>query len=315
MHPLVVMSVADHSTRNQLQTEGKVPAIGVVLGTQSSRVISILETFELCIKPAAFESDAAATSGGDAVVNVEDFESDLALFKEAYKEFELLGWYAVCDEVLPVHRAIHRLMQGYNEMPIFVHMTVTTTEKQEELPMKIFRSAIQVRNQASDAAFFEEIPFKIVSDESERVTMVYCARTISHETSENKSAVEQPYRTVIDAATKLRERIGMMYEYLDAVKQQKIQGDPALLRQIKAVCNRVPLMQDNEAFREEVVSNYNDTMLITYLSTLTQTNALAASIDSRLRLLNRGRGDDDMGGMMRGMMRLGGRRKGRDMMY
>ena len=69
VHPLVVMSVADHYTRDQIQIRRE-RVIGTLFGTQSGREVNILETFEIAWKV-----------GKDGKIQVEQgaFEEDMKL--------------------------------------------------------------------------------------------------------------------------------------------------------------------------------------------------------------------------------------------
>lgn len=90
IHPLVVLSIADHITRDQVQTK-KGRVIGILFGKQQGRQVDILETTELAF-------DAA---GDEVKVDFQNFEIDYKLFAEAYPGYELLGWYSMGKKPYP----------------------------------------------------------------------------------------------------------------------------------------------------------------------------------------------------------------------
>jgi hypothetical protein len=80
VHPLVVMSIADHSTRDRVQWD-KERAIGVMFGTQSGRTVNILEAFEI-----AYKDDT-----GSVVIDRSTLEADMKLSRRHFRSTSAWG--------------------------------------------------------------------------------------------------------------------------------------------------------------------------------------------------------------------------------
>ena len=50
-----------------------------------------------------------------------------------------------------------------------------------------------------------------------------------------------------------------------------------MLRQVRSVCNRLPTI-DSDKFRADFLTEYNDTLLVTYLATITKSAAMVNDV-------------------------------------
>lgn len=60
-----------------------------------------------------------------------------------------------------------------------------------------------------------------------------------------------------------------MTGFVDATIKGQVPKDHHILRQISAMANMLPAI-DSDQFREEFLVEYNDTLLVTYLSAITK---------------------------------------------
>lgn len=67
----------------------------------------------------------------------------------------------------------------------------------------------------------------------------------------------------------LAEQIDVCRRYLSAVAEGRVPRDHALLRQIKSILGRLPALE-TARFREEMLRDHNNTMLISYISAITK---------------------------------------------
>jgi len=72
-----------------------------------------------------------------------------------------------------------------------------------------------------------------------------------------------------NAIKMLRLRISILSKYLEQVKAGKIKKDHSILRKIASLCNLLPAT-DTATFKSELFIEYNDALLLTYLSSLTK---------------------------------------------
>ena len=89
----------------------------------------------------------------------------------------------------------------------------------------------------------------------------------------------------------LHDRVNMLQTYLADVASGKVAPNQSILREVASLCGRLPVMDPPDFF-----TDYNDTLLITYLCSLTQcansTNELLDkfSVESERGLGGGGRG-------------------------
>ena len=120
LHPLIVMSIADHHTRTkQAQPPSSassaasasalpfVRVFGLLFGQQDNTTVNVLETVE-----AGYERDAS----GRVVLHASALEVDMKLFGESYPQYECLGWYSTATqpqhEDADIHRVVSRAARG-----------------------------------------------------------------------------------------------------------------------------------------------------------------------------------------------------------
>ena len=114
IHPLVVMSIADHHTRTkqaqptQPQQSTTTPqpfarVFGLLYGQQDNTTVNVLETVE-----AGYERDES----GRVVLQQSALEVDMKLFGASYPQYECLGWYSTATTPQQEDADIHRLVSA-----------------------------------------------------------------------------------------------------------------------------------------------------------------------------------------------------------
>jgi len=284
------MSIADHYTREKLQ-EKRERVIGTIFGQQAGRVVAIYETLEMSV-----EIDAKAVP--PVAREHEKFEADMKSFKEAYPTYECLGWYTTGTRIDPNDTLIHALVTKYNERPLFLLMDPSVNEDARELPISIFTEQIHVVGDKTTKEFSKSA-YKIDSDEAERVTVVHCAKVVTDD-DKSASAVTPNFTTLSKAITMLNLRIKVLLQFLKDHKDGKVKAEQRVLRDIKALVNRLPTMDSGE-FKTDFLYEYNDALLITYLTTITKGSSMINEVMDKFNLTyassRRGGGPMMMGGM------------------
>ena len=108
----------------------------------------------------------------------------------------------------------------------------------------------------------------------------------------NSVSVLSSHLTGVHSAVKmLHARIKVIYQYLLDTKNQAVPTDHYLLRQIASISHSFP-SKESIAFRDEFVREHNDTMLVTYLSMMTNgTNELGNVVEKINLVYDRDRKD------------------------
>lgn len=287
VHPLVVLSIADHITRDIVQTK-KGRVIGVLFGTQSGRQVDIFETTELSF------SDPG---DGDIKLDLRSFETDYKLFCEAYPMYELLGWYSQGNSPFPNDKAIHETIKGYNDRPLYMMLDNEVDDNARELPIKMFEEQVSVGDDGKVSFDFGQTPYEIRADESERITVVHCARGVGEDEG---SSVRSHYSTLSKAVRTLNQRVQVIHQYLQDYEENKVPMDHGILRNIKGLTGLLPTM-DSPEFSEDFLNEYNDALLLTYLSSVTKGCNVVNDIVEKFNLTFSRSGSGRMGGIGSGM--------------
>jgi COP9 signalosome complex subunit 6 len=262
------MSIADHATRVKMQDGPESPCIGVILGRQTGLVISLLETFELGVK-------VSEDNKNDVTLAKPELEIDLKLFDECYPSYELLGWYTTGTALTDQHAHIHKQIKHYNERPLFVLMDPSLDAPiSNKLPMAVYQHAVAVGDQTN----FVELSCTIVSDEGERVTMVHCANTVQESGGQDESQAYASFLSLRKALDMLCRNIRSVHGYIQAVDKGTIPRDQAMLRKIKGLCNRLPLMRSEIDFLSQYEQERDDATLVTLLASVTHGNNLVREV-------------------------------------
>jgi len=292
VHPLVVMSIADHYTRDKIQVS-KDRVIGTLFGTQTGREVDVLESFEI-----AWKVDAA----GNVEINQTAFEDDQKLFKSAYATYECLGWYSTGDKPRAKDIELHQLMTKYNERPLYL-MLDPKAKAERDLPVSVYIEEVHVDKGTTTNALVKT-KFEIVADEAERITAVHCAK-VAGSGGETGSALLPHLSTLSKAIGALNSRVSVLHRFLQDVQSGKVKPDQKILREIKGMCHRLPTM-DSEQFTEDFLGEYNDALLVTYLSTITKGTHMIGDVVDKFNstFAGSGGGGRGRGGGMGGPMML-----------
>jgi len=263
IHPLVVLHIADHYTR-EFQQMAKERVLGVLMGVQQGRLVNVVDAFEIPFK----------VKDGVVVLEQKAFENDLKLFKEAFPTCECLGWYSTGKKIQATDSLIHKTMTQYNERPLFLLFDPKPEASSRELPIQVYEEVVHIVGDKTSSEFVATA-FKIESEEAERITAVHCAKVITN--VEPGSVVTPHYNSLKNAISMLNSRIRLLHQFLKDVASAKIDADQKLLRQIKGLCNRLPTMQ-SLSFKDDLLSEYNDALLVTYLSAITKSTNLVNEV-------------------------------------
>ena len=137
-----------------------------------------------------------------------------------------------------------------------------------ELPISIYESEVHVVDDKPQTQF-AVVPYKIDSIESERIAVDHIAHILPTGGSSSGSAFTQHVGTQYTAVSMLTERVDVITRYLGAVSAGQVPTDHELLRHIKSLCERLPAL-DTEAFRDESMRDFNNTLLVAYLGCITK---------------------------------------------
>jgi len=245
--------------------------MGLLYGQQDGRTVKVLETVEMGYK----EKDGQITILQTAL------ENDMKLFSASYPTYECLGWYSTGKKITQLHQTIHKLISKYNERPLlllfnpFVELgSGLSGSSGSDLPISLFEQTVHVAHDKVTIDFVQT-KYYVAADEAERITVVHCAKSVSQ--SQSGSSLTPHLSTLHKAISSLNQRTKLIHQFLTDVKNGVIVADQSLLREIKGLCNRLPTI-DSAQFKQDFTQEYNDALLVTYLSCMTQGSSIMTDV-------------------------------------
>jgi len=262
LHPLVIINITDHYTRQFVRSDGKITRVfGALVGIQAGRNVEIYNSFELIYLD------------GPKALDMQFFVEREAQMKTVFKNYDVLGWYSTGSQVLPSDLELNRQVFQLNESPLFMILDplaglLVSEREGKELPISIFETEVKVVND-TPTFVFAKTTFKIETVQAERIAVDH----IAHASSGDSALITQ-LDGMHNAINMLHIRIKILLQFLEATKKGTIPTDHALLRKIASIIQFLPCM-DTAEFHESFLKEYNDTLLVAYLSTITKgTNTL-----------------------------------------
>jgi len=259
LHPLVIINISDHYTRTKVSNpkQNNPRIIGTLFGVQNGRDVEIFNSFELIYNEVE----------GKIVIATEYLTKKQEQFKQVFPNYDLLGWYSTGSKCTASDIHIHNQIMEFNESPIFLLLDPVATQGTRELPIFLFESQIKMIDDKPTMKF-AKVNCKIDTGEAERISVDHVAHITPSGTKEGSQLTAQLSGTQ-NAIKMLNLRIKIIRAFLEATAKGEIPRDHAMLRQVSGIVNLLPAI-DTPNFKQEFLSEYNDVLLVAYLSTMTK---------------------------------------------
>jgi len=242
-----------------------------MVGRQQGRIVEILHSFEILLQDGQVDSKYILQRGRQ--------------FHRTFAGLEVLGWYSSSSNTEPregdmdIHQQMESLPDlpqeeafgdntqiNFSESPLYLVLNAAPKDKQRDLPMKLYENSLAII-EGKPKSSFKSVPFTIQTSEIERIGVDHLANI-----SRAGTSLLQGHLTTMHSSIKmLNNRVAILRNYLEAIKTGALPPDPTVLRDIKAICQQLPAIDSNE-FKVEFLSEYNDTLLLTYLATMTKSS-------------------------------------------
>eukprot|EP01059_Diplonema_ambulator_P036225 TRINITY_DN895_c0_g1_i4.p1 TRINITY_DN895_c0_g1~~TRINITY_DN895_c0_g1_i4.p1 ORF type:complete len:310 (+),score=62.99 TRINITY_DN895_c0_g1_i4:34-930(+) len=264
LHPLVVLNISDHWTRAKVVQNEPQKVVGALLGVQTGRVIEVHTSFELVVKP-----DKDQQGGTLDTKYLEDKKSH---YTQVFPTYDLVGWYTTGKALTDGDTSLHKTVMRYNESPLLMLMDTQPPGNASSLPVFIYETVVTVKNDTPKYSFCK-VPYVVESEESERISI----DNVAHGTG--SASIATPIKMYKDALVMLQERVRIVIAYLKDVKAGKHAFSHSILREISALCHMLPT-HTSHAYQSTYSEEFNDALLISYLSTLTRAcNSLSELVE------------------------------------
>lgn len=259
LHPLVIVNISDHYTREKVRTGTGKRIYGILLGMQSGRRVEVTNSFEILLNDAH-------------VIDKEFLQSRVQQFTRVFEKTEILGWYSTGKNVESYDLQIHQQVELLNETPLFLLLDPAPAPGSRELPISFFETTV-VKGAKDDkpSLVFTKVAYRVETTEAERIAV----DQLQNISTGGKSLLTSHLSTLHSAVKMLNLRIKTIVNYLKATQSGQFpERDEAILRQINGLCQQLPAI-DTDKFKEDFLTEYNDALLVTYLASITKTsNAL-----------------------------------------
>jgi hypothetical protein len=144
-----------------------VPVIGILFGTRDGSAISVCDSTDVLIEPAADNSKLEIVSS--------DIERRLRLWSTVYPSYKLLGWYCFGTELTAQHKQLNRPFESLatdSIIIIFDQAQINNINNVQTVPIQVYHATYRTdsANSISNADFVN-ILYKIDSPEVEKIAM------------------------------------------------------------------------------------------------------------------------------------------------
>ncbi|XP_071521892.1 COP9 signalosome complex subunit 6 [Panulirus ornatus] len=255
LHPLVILNISEHWTRQRAQEGKPVQVLGALIGKQTGRHVEIMNSFELSYD----ELD------GHIIINREYYTLKEEQYKQVFSDMDLLGWYTTGDTPGPPDLLVHKQICDLLDSPIFLKLNPMA--RHTDLPVSIYESVLDLVNEAP-TMLLVELQYTLATEEAERIGVDHVARMSSHDTQES-SLVAENLQAQYSAIKMLASRVRLIAEYVRASQRGEVEFNHEILRQVNALAHRLPVLNSNK-FRGEFYNQCNDVALMSYLGTITK---------------------------------------------
>ncbi|KOB75640.1 Uncharacterized protein OBRU01_07153, partial [Operophtera brumata] len=214
LHPLVIMNVSEHWTRLRAQEGSPQTVVGALIGKQKGRNIEVMNSFELVF----------SAIGEDIIIDREYYNLKEEQFKQVFSDMDFLGWYTTGETPTERDIAVHRQICDINECPVMLMLNPAGRDG-EQLPVVLYESVIDVVNGRA-TMLLAPLTYTLAAEEAERIGVDHVAR---------RSAIKM-----------LVSRVRAVLATVRAIRDGNLPPRPALLREARALSNRLPLLTSQQ---------------------------------------------------------------------
>jgi len=241
---------------------------------QEGRSVEVCNSFEMSHK----EVD------GKIKIDMDYFNVKMEQYKKVFPLLDPVGWYSnavqrvPAGEVLPGDIDLHREIAKTIENPVYLLLDTTDGAGVRDLPVQMLESEVHMIDDAPTLTFAKS-SYHLETEEAERVSVDQVSHLLPAGAASASSSMSSHMSSVHSAVKMLQKRVVCILSLLEAMERGEVKKDHRLLRQVASLCQRLPATETGD-FKEDFVQQYNDTLLVTYLATMTKgTNSINDLID------------------------------------
>jgi len=254
LHPLVIMNISEHWTRFKVENGTPEKVFGAIIGKQKGRHIEIMNSFDL----------AFVLMDGQVIIDRDYYAMKEEQFKQVFSDMDFLGWYSTGDHPTKIDADVHKQIMEINESPLFLQLNPGA--KNSDIPLTTYESLIDiVKGEAK--LLFVKLNYSLATEEAERIGLDHVARITSSDGS-TQSKVSEHFLAQHSAIKMLASRVSLILDYVRAVEAGELPHNHEILREAKALADRLPVLESNDKFKPEFYTQCNDVALMTMMGTI-----------------------------------------------
>ncbi|KAG7361589.1 26S proteasome regulatory subunit 8 [Nitzschia inconspicua] len=287
MHPLVLLSAADHYHRVARGTRKRV--VGVLLGTVSKGKVDCTNSFAV-----PFEEDNKNASVFYLDHNY--LENMLTMFRKVSAKERVVGFYSTGPQIrqndLRIHEIVRRFLPPKTMTPP-IFCIIDVRPNRQSIPTTAYKVVEEVSTKDGQRQIqlsFSHVPSIMGAIEAEEVGVEHLLRDINDPTV---STVASLIKGKIAGLATLKEKLMECKDYLEACVRGDQKVNPEIVANLQTILNLLPNLNTEEMVRSLLIKT-NDMQLAIYLAALIRSViALHDLINNRIQY-----GEDGMGGIL-----------------
>jgi COP9 signalosome complex subunit 6 len=262
LHPLTIMNITDHYVRVKAQEQRPTRVIGALLGTQEGRCVKITNSLELVLR------------GG--LLDPQVVRERLSLYTQNFPELDFTGWYATAP-MTELDLSLHLQFIQFCENPVFLVLNPTADPSLNKLPIEIYESYVQA---GFATQVFRPLDFAIETTAAERISVDQVTHSL---TLGSGSEYTANLSKTLAAVKLLKSKLAHAIVLLE--RAPNLESNYALLRQLNALCHRVPIVATPQ-FTSDYEREASESLMTSYLASLTKGTSLLEDLVERFELVS-----------------------------
>ncbi|KAJ4481861.1 maintenance of mitochondrial structure and function-domain-containing protein [Lentinula lateritia] len=269
VHPLVLLSVADHHARAVSRNTNK-RVIGVLLGQDNGKTINVANSFGI-----PFEEDEKDSKTWFLDHNY--IEGMYEMFKKVNAKERLIGWYHTGPKLRASDQEINDLFKRFIARPIMV--IVDVRPETVGIPTDAYFAVEEIKDDGTETRkTFLHCPSAIEAEEAEEIGVEHLLRDIKDSTT---TTLATRVSEQLSSLRGLQSRLSDVQKYLADVAVGTMPVNHQIVYHLQDALNLLPDLADADTTQSFATST-NDELLVVYLSSLLRAViALHALVDNK----------------------------------
>ncbi|KAJ7581035.1 maintenance of mitochondrial structure and function-domain-containing protein [Mycena floridula] len=269
VHPLVLLSVADHHARSVSRTSAK-RVVGVLLGQDNGTTINVANSFGI-----PFEEDEKDSKTWFLDHNY--IEGMYEMFKKVNARERMIGWYHSGPKLRASDQEINDLFKNYVAKPVMV--IVDVRPHTVGIPTDAYFAVEEIKDDGTETRkTFLHVPSAIEAEEAEEIGVEHLLRDIKDSTT---TTLSTRVSEQLASLRGLQSRLSDIHKYLVDVAAGTMPINHQIIYHLQDALNLLPDLNDN-ALQQSFASSTNDELMLVYLSALVRAViALHALVDNK----------------------------------